>query len=109
MAIYKPTSLGKVVVTTAGTRKQILTTSTPAQIVQIQQFPGNTGKIYIGGSTLVGSTGVGVYFVLPIPTVNSLSSWLLQWPDSHAMFDLADLYLDAEVNGEGAIVSYVNV
>lgn len=107
--IVKPTSLGKVVVTTAGTRKQVLTSSTPAQIIQVQQFPGNTGKIYIGTSLLVASTGVGLYYVLPIPTVSNLAAWLLQWPDAHAMFDLSDLYLDAEVSGEGAIVSYVNV
>lgn len=107
MAITKSTSLGKVVVTTAGTRKQISTSVIFAHTVFVQQFPGNTGKIYLGDVTVVGSTGVGVTAILPIPTANSLGSFTLSWPDPHFQFDLSQLYLDSEVNGEGAIVSYV--
>lgn len=109
MAIYKPTSLGKITVTNAGTIVQVSSSSKPAQLITISQNPANTGKIFIGLSTLVASTRVGVLFILPIPTVNVLPSFTLQWPDAHAMFDLQDFWLDADVNGEAAIVSYVNV
>jgi hypothetical protein len=107
--IVKPTSLGKIAVTTAGTIVQVSSSSKLAQIIQITTNPGNTGKIFIGLSNMVASTRVGVIAVLSIPTVNILPYWLLQWPDAHAEFDLQDLWLDADVNGESAIVSYVNV
>lgn len=61
----------------------------------------NTGRIFIGDSTLDKATGVGVLGVLAIPTNNSIPSF-----DGVSSYQkLNELYIDAEVDGEGAYVS----
>lgn len=86
---------GRAVVTTAGTRVQLSTTSTKCYKVEIIAETDNTGIIVVGGSTVVAllATRRGVPLnagdVLTITDVDNLNK----------------IYLDSTVNGDG--VSYV--
>jgi hypothetical protein len=99
-------SQGKVTVTTAGTPVQVTTTRTVAQSVMVQALAANTGLIYVGLSTLNKSTGVGVLGIIPIPTTNIIGSVSASIPLAPAGINLADLWIDSTVNGEGVIISY---
>jgi hypothetical protein len=99
-------SLGKITVTTGGTPVQVSTTRVGANSIMFQQIPGNTGKMYIGDSTLVKATLVGVHAVLPIPTTNILPSYTATIVEAPAGLNAAEFWVDAEVNGEGVLVSY---
>jgi len=75
--------------------------------ITVQQIAGNTGKIYIGLSTMVVATLVGVLYVLPIPATDgtSLPAWqdsIVNVPGGH---DVAALYIISQTSGEGALVS----
>jgi hypothetical protein len=107
-------SLGKVTVTTPGilsraTKNEADPTARVAcQTVMFQQWPGNTGKIYIcDRSTAVASTGVGVIAILPIPSTSNFPATgggIATAPDP---LNATDFYIDAEVAGEGVLVSYM--
>lgn len=108
-------TLGKVTVTTAGTIARATNgQSTPGARVSCQSFmvqalPANTGVIYVGNSAMVSSTGVGVMGIVPKPASNltgpfpSISFAIVEAPNG---INLADIWLDASVSGEGAIISY---
>lgn len=107
-------AFGKVAVSTAGTRVRATSTqSDPTarvglQSVQFQALPGNTGKIYVGTVALVASTFVGVLGVLPKPSdvdEGPFSSASFSIPLSGTGLDLRDFYLDAQVSGEGVIIT----
>jgi hypothetical protein len=99
--------IGKKTVATAGTRVQLIaTTPTKAQGVCIQALSSNTGKIYIGDSTVVGSTLVGCGYVLGIPAGAVIPGFSTTIQASNAL-DVSQFYIDADVNGEGVLVSYI--
>jgi hypothetical protein len=100
-------SLGKKTVTTAGTPVQISSTSIKAHSVCIQVNSANTGKIYIGTSTLVAATYVGVLKVLPPPSASSYPEFVATQIMAQNGIDLSELWIDSSVNGESAIVSYM--
>jgi len=100
-------SFGKKTVTTAGTIVQVTTTPTNCNQLFIQALTANTGKIYIGLSTLVKATLVGALFVLPIPTANILPVYNPVAPVADGAIDLATIWLDSDVNGEGVLISYL--
>lgn len=111
MAFY---SIGKVTVTTAGTKVRLTANETTpganlgAQTILIQALSGNTGKVYIGLSTLNKSTGAGVLGVLNVPpTTGDLPLLTLTAPMAPALFNAADLYLDVDTNGEGVMASLI--
>jgi hypothetical protein len=83
---------GKTTVTTAGTRVQLLTSSTPAKSVTIKALIGNTGHIYVGNNFVSSTVG----FVLEAGDTVSLN-----------FADLSNIWLDCSVNGEG--VTYLGV
>lgn len=56
--MHKTVTISPVTVTTAGTRKQIFATSLAVKSVIIQADNLNTGKVYIGDSTVSSSNGV---------------------------------------------------
>ncbi len=107
-------SLGKVIVTTAGTpvratlNETVPTERYGAHAMLFQQVPGNTGKLYImDRQTGNASTGAGVLAVLAIPTVNLLPSASATITYAAAGFNAADFWIDAEVSGQGCQVSAI--
>lgn len=85
-AIYN----GVKTVTTATTRVALATTQALKSGVQIKAYLGNTGIIYVGNATVAAANGY---------RLNAGESVFLE------IADLATVYLDASVSGEG--VSYV--
>lgn len=73
-------------VTTAGTAVQITTTNTGIHTVVVRAKIANTGKIYVGASTVSSTTGLelGPGDAITVTTGN-----------------LANIYLDCSVSGEG--------
>lgn len=106
-------SLGRVTVTTAGTPKRATNGESdpsaryPAHAVLFQRdLNTETGNVYImdreDGDP---STGVGVVAILAIPTENILPSFSATITYAPAGLNLADLWIDSDVNGEGCQVS----
>lgn len=73
--------------------------------VLAQACPANTGKVYIGLSNMNKTSLAQVIAVLAIPTDNTIPSFTAALTLSPNAVNLADLYLDADVIGEGALVS----
>lgn len=99
--VVKHFSLGEITVTTAGTRVQVTSIDTPVAAVWVQAHPSNTGAIYVGNETVDSTHGIilhpgrAVEFTPPEIRGNELE------------FILSDFYLDAETNGDSAIVWYI--
>jgi len=87
---------GRKVVASAGTA-EALAASTACQKVDIQAELDNTGIIVVGGSTVVAAAG----------TRRGIA---LRAGDSYEfeIDNLADIYIDATVNGEGVTFTYYN-
>lgn len=103
-----PNSLGKVVVTTAGTPVQVTATRIRACKIRIIPVATNTKPIWVGISTLNKSTGLGVLDrveVQPTTGNGSADRFLLETHDTDRLF-LDNYWIDAEVSGEGAYVAY---
>lgn len=108
-------SLGLVTVTAAGTPVR-LTANRPtpterlgAQSVRITPKPANAGVIYVGTSGMVVATGVGVLGAIPKPTsatTGPFDVFEIKQELLPAGLNLAELYLDAASNGDGAYVAY---
>lgn len=93
---FETIATGAKTVTSAGTAEIIVDESTPARFVMITTDDDNTGRVAIGGSGLVASTdggslGAGETVTVPVPNG-----------------DLANLYLDVTVSGEGVKFTYWN-
>jgi hypothetical protein len=88
---------GRKVVTTAGTRVQ-LAASEAVRGVTILAETDNTGVIVVGGPTVVAAlaTRQGI----PLDAGDSMSF------EPHEVDDLADIYLDSTVNGDGVTFTY---
>jgi hypothetical protein len=91
-----PTSVGdgRKTVTTAGTRVA-LSTTTSCKKVTIQALDTNTDAIVVGGSTVVAASATRRGIVL-LP-YNSFTI---------SVDDLADIYIDSVVSGEGVTYLY---
>ena len=76
-------------VTAAGTAEALVGSSQRVRSVTVVAKASNTGQVYIGGSDVASSTNDGLEpgDVMTVPT----EEWL----------DLADIYVDADNNGEG--------
>jgi hypothetical protein len=91
---YENVGDGLQLVAAAGTAEALAASSTPIRAVLINALPENTGNVVLGSSTVVAAAGTrrGIALV----------------PGGSVMLrvkDLADLYVDAVVSGEG--VSFV--
>lgn len=86
---------GRTVVTTAGTRVQLATTSVKCRSVAITAETDNTGVITVGGSTVVGA--LATRRGTPLAAGASVS---------FDINDLAKVYLDTTVNGDGVTYTY---
>ena len=104
-------TLGKKTVTTAGTIIQLTSGTLNVNGFFVEALPGNTGYIYVGLSTLVASTLVGCLFIIGKPPATAgpgpIPFYFIQSNVSMAPLDLSTIYLDASVNGEGALISYI--
>ena len=107
--------LGKVTVTSAGARARATknqsdpTARISCQSVQFQALPSNTGIVYVGDSTVVGSTLVGTFAAIPAPasgTTGAFASQTFTIVNAPGGINLADFYLDVSVSGEGVLISY---
>lgn len=100
---------GRKTVATAGTRERLVAVSTPAEWIQIEDLPTNTGataalaEVVVGGATVVqdAATRRG-RAVTPgaVGTAVERRGIFIPGP-----LDLTDIWLDAGTNGNG--VSYI--
>jgi len=107
-------SLGKVTVAATGTLVRATNNETtpatryPYQSILFEQIPGNTDKIYIcDRSTASKTTWVGVLAYLMPPTTGNAPSCGMEIPSAPAALNAADIWIDAEVSGEGVLISVV--
>lgn len=85
-------------VAAAGTREALVRTRTPAAWVIVQATQTNTGKVYVGGNTV--AVGAGVTLASPGDSVT------FPYQGGLGAYDLKEIYVDAEVNGEGVDYDY---
>ena len=101
-------SLGRINVTTPGTPIPLTTNqSTTASKLFVQSIPGLTGKTYLGSTALHKSTLAGVARVLaPNPTSGPSEYFFLESQDGTNSIRLAAYAIDADVAGEGLLITY---
>lgn len=103
--------IGAIAVPTPGTPVRATSTQTlPAEKfschgVLIQAMPLNTGRIYIGRATMNKATLANLFAVLAIPTDHTIPSFTAALTIAPNSVNLSDIYLDADVAAEGALVS----
>ena len=86
---------GRKVVAVAGTREPLVASSTPAKYVGITAETDNTGLIVIGGTSVVAALATRRGIPLNAGDTVSLD-----------VDDLADVYLDSTVSGDGVTFTY---
>lgn len=95
-AIYSGTQT----VTSTGTPIQLTTSQKSAVLVSIQSNRTNTGQIWVGGSNVSASSGIGV----------SLNAGDVYWFGSlntgSKQYDLNTIWLDASANGQKVSFNY---
>jgi len=87
---------GVKVVATAGAHLALVTTSTPAEIVIIQAQTDNTSAVAVGGDEVDATVATGNGILLYAGDTITLE-----------IDDLADVYIDALVSGEGVRYIYL--
>jgi hypothetical protein len=99
---------GRVNVTTPGTPVPLTTDPTvTASKLFFQVIPGLTGKIFIGTPSMVKTTQAGVTRILwPNSTGGFSETFALESQDGQNSIRLAEYAVDADVAGEGALVTY---
>lgn len=104
--------LGKVTITVAGTKLPIQTVLTAAGLkfgsyhaAHFQALDTNTGKVYIGTSTMVAATRVGCIHVLAAPASGVIPSFGMALQGAAAGIDIAEVFLDVDTNGEGVLLT----
>ena len=88
---------GLMAVTTAGTRLPLIAARTVANWIIIQSKTANTGKVYIGGSTVSSTSGIELQSAddsVEFPAVRG------------SLYDLSKIYIDVSVNLEGVKFIY---
>jgi len=103
-----PKSLGLQQVAAPGTPQPIAVVSTQtkrAVLTPIKTLPStaNVGNIYLGTSTMVKATGVGVYRIL---TPTTLPVLLERGRSTGEFVDLSQWYIDADNGTDGLLVGY---
>jgi hypothetical protein len=89
---------GRKDISTAGTREPIVATSTPAKWVIIQALEGNTGKVVIGGTTVVAD----------LTTRRGIALAAGEKTEKIACTDLQNINADVTVSGEAITFIYCN-
>ena len=100
-------SNGWTTVASAGTPIRVSATRIACHAVFIQQIVGQSGVIHIGTSTSMDpSDGTDMLATLPEPTDNLLPSWSSGISGAANGIDLQEIWIDASVSGEKALISY---
>lgn len=73
--------------------------------VLIQVRKANTGRTYVGASTMNRTTEDGVLATLAIPTDNSIPAFAAALTPAPNGINLTEIYVDADVANEGVKVS----
>lgn len=109
-------SLGKVTVAVSGNlQRATVNEADPAANVRahglmFQAWPTNTGRIWIfDRQTGSRATGVGVVAILAVPTANILPSASATITSAPNALIANNHWIDAEVGGDGCIVSYLRL
>lgn len=101
-------SLGRVNVTTPGTPVQLTADpSLTACKLFVQVIPGLSGKTYLGTPTMTKSTLAGVTRILwPNASGGFSENFFLETQNGTDEIRLCDYAVDADVAGEGLLVTY---
>ena len=97
---FKIVPLSKAV-TAAGTRVALSASNLYVLGLSIQAKKANTGKIYVGDVTVAAALGH------ELESGESIGFDAFAKPASLEEVNLADVYIDSSVNGEGVNVTYV--
>lgn len=104
---------GRVVVAVPGVLAQVVVppyVSPPSvHAILIEALPGNTGRTYVGVKGLARATLANCLAVLPIPTANMIPTFSITVTEAANGVALASFYFDADVGGEGVMVSAIIV
>lgn len=93
-------------VTTSGTQVQLSTTVGKVNTVIVQAKRTNTGYTAVGDSTADYATMLGIQLGEPALGATPASVTFSSSREGANEVDLADIWVDAEVNGEGVSVTY---
>ena len=102
------TSMGRVNVPTAGT-PVALSTNPQHRVAKllVQAIPGLTGKVYVGRVGMNKTTLAGVCRILAPNTSGGVSDqFFLESQDGTDSIYMSEYAVDADVAGEGLLVSY---
>jgi hypothetical protein len=102
------TCMGRVNVPTPGTPVPLSTDRTvTASKLFFQVIPGLTGKTYAGVPKMTKTTLAGVARILsPNPSGGFSENFYIETQDGEDVIHLADYAVDADVAGEGLLVTY---
>ncbi|HVW08668.1 MAG TPA: hypothetical protein VHC90_08800 [Bryobacteraceae bacterium] len=102
------TTLGRISVATPGTPVPLATDpAITASKLFVQVIPGLTGKMYLGARTMTKTTLAGVARVLsPNASGGFSENFFLESQDGSDTIRLKDYAVDADVAGEGLLVTY---
>jgi hypothetical protein len=95
-----PQSLRKITVPTPGTAVPLVSTPTKCARIRVETPSGNTGNIYFGIKSVVGSTNTGVISVIAKGT-----GYEIQSQTDSDLFHAEDYALDAATANDGAYVT----
>ena len=100
--------MGRINVATPGTPVPLSTDpSVTASKLFFQVIPGLTGKTYVGGPTMNKTTLAGAARILwPNATGGFSETFEIEAQDAADSIHLADYAIDADVAGEGLLVTY---
>jgi hypothetical protein len=99
---------GRISVTTPGTPVPLSTDPTAtASKLFFQAIPGLTGKTYVGKPSMAKTTLAGVARVLsPNPAGGFSETFEIESQDGDNSIRLAEYAIDADVAGEGLLITY---
>lgn len=115
MAIKCGTPTGKVTVPTPGTPVRASAAYTdPAKHVachgiMFQTLPSNTGKIYIGRANMNKAAFTGLFAMLVAPSASQLPNFSAAITQAPNALGVEEFYIDADVAGEGVIVTILEL
>ena len=92
-------------VATAGTRVQVSASDIPVSWIRFQAKHSNTGDVYIGDNTVAAAKYIAYVHTTENPGVELKTNDGAKTTGNQML--LSDFYLDAAVNGEICMVSYL--
>lgn len=106
--------LGKLVVAAAGTAVRLTANqSDPAGVLaahsyMVEALPTNAGPVYVASSSPVDRVNLtNVIAIIPPPATNIYPAFSATDTIQMNAFNMADRWIDADVNGDGVLASYI--